>query len=64
MNKPPLCNPNGITVRELKEWLRDWPETNPTTGDEYDVWLATGDGRSSPCTAAVRLNRGDIYLET
>lgn len=30
--------PNGLTVRELKEVLADWPDTDDA-GNELEVWF-------------------------
>ena len=58
----PLHVRGGMTVRQLKDWLRDRPEADEN-GDEYEVWVATGAGLSSPCEAAYKLNAGDVILE-
>lgn len=34
--------PEGLTVKKLKELLADWPETNPRTGEDCEVWLGQG----------------------
>jgi len=58
----PLENKNGITVRELLEFLYEYPLTDPITGEESEVWLTTGRGVSSPATRLSTLNRSDILL--
>jgi hypothetical protein len=30
--------PNGLTVKELKELIKDWPETD-NIGDPTEVWV-------------------------
>lgn len=54
--------PNGITIAELKELLRDYPDKDPDTGDDNECWFATGESCSSPVTAVANLNRGDILF--
>lgn len=46
---------NGMTVRELKEMIKDWPETN-NLGEDCEVWIETGKNLSSPVTTAGPLN--------
>ena len=46
---------NGMTVRELKEIIKDWPETNQY-GEDCEVWVETGKNLSSPVTTAGPLN--------
>lgn len=46
---------NGMTVRELKEMVKDWPETN-LWGEDCEVWVETGHASSSPVTRAGALN--------
>jgi len=60
----PLINENGITVKQLKELVKDLPETNES-GEEYEVWLTnTSDERvSNVCKYVYRLNEGDIILK-
>ena len=58
-----IKNESGITVRQLKEFLKDWPEEDPETGEEYEVWLSGDDNASNVCTSVWQLNRGDILLE-
>lgn len=56
-----IKNKNGITVAELKKFVIDLPEID-VDGEEYEVWLKSGDGVSSPCTCISILNRGDIFM--
>jgi len=60
--KGPVINDNGITVRELKEFIKDWPETDPETGEDYEVWIDTGNGTSNVAEELWRLNKGDILI--
>jgi hypothetical protein len=47
---------NGMTVRELKELIKVWPETNQY-GEDCEVWIETGHNLSSPVTTVGPLNR-------
>ena len=61
-----------MTVKQLKEIIKDWPEVNLDNGEETEVWVETGWCRSSPITCAVPLNLrenetgswSDIIFET
>ena len=46
---------NGMTVRELKAMIKDWPEINQY-GEDCEVWIETGRNLSSPATTAGPLN--------
>lgn len=63
MIEMPFENKSGLTIRQLKELIRDLPEVDPVTGEEYEVWCTTGRMVSSPATGAWRLNRGDLLLD-
>lgn len=56
-----IKNKNGITVSELKKYMMSLPELN-VDGEEYEVWLKSGDGVSSPCTSITILNESDIFM--
>jgi hypothetical protein len=65
--------PNGLTVKELKEAIKNWPEINEYTGEECEVWLPTGDGTTSMAVGIWPLNKrvdddgkvsADILFET
>ena len=47
---------NGLTVRQLKTLIENWPEINEFTGEECEVWSMTGKGLSSQVTRVVPLN--------
>lgn len=49
-------NNNGITVKELKEFVKNLPETNPDTGEDCEVWLEMYRNGSSPATSLWNLN--------
>jgi hypothetical protein len=46
---------NGLTVRELKELINDWPETDKY-GEDCEVWIETGKNLSSQVTLVSPLN--------
>lgn len=50
------------TIRELKEFVRDLPETDEY-GEDFEVWIMTAPTLSSPCVKIWPLNKGDIVLE-
>lgn len=47
---------HGITVREMKELIKDWPEKD-YYGKDTTVWMETGDGLSSTVKYLFLLNR-------
>lgn len=47
--------PNGMTVTELKEMVRDWPETDEF-GEPCEVWLCDRQGLSNQAIMATPLN--------
>lgn len=53
---------NGLTVRELKSLLADWPEED-AFGEPATVWFMTGDTTSSPVVSASHLNSVDIVFD-
>jgi len=56
-------NFNGITIKELKNYVKGLPEINPVTDESYEVWIGTRDNRSNQCKRIIKLNRGDVILE-
>ena len=61
-----LTNKEGITIKELKNWIKDLSEINEETGEEYEVWINGTNceyGLSNPCKSILKLNKGDIILE-
>lgn len=46
----------GLTVKQLKEYIRDWPEKN-AYGEPTTVWMSTGKNLTSQVKALVPLNR-------
>ena len=61
-----LRNPNGITIKQLKELVADLPEINPSTGEDYEVWVdgtSCESGVSNVAKSIWQLNSGDIIIE-
>ena len=56
---------NGMTVKDLKDAIKDWPEVDDN-GDQLEVWLGK-DGLSNQCVEITPLNvyngKGDILLD-
>ena len=50
-----------LSVRELKEFVKDLPETDEY-GEDYEVWIGETDGLSNCATSVMRLNKGDILI--
>lgn len=55
-------HPNGLTVRELKRIIADWPEVDHM-GEDTEVWMHTGLGLSSPVTDVWPLGSTSMILE-
>lgn len=55
--------PNGLTVRELKALIADWPETDHM-GEDSEVWVETSEGLSNVVKKVWPLNSADILFET
>lgn len=57
----------AITVKELKEIIKDWPDEN-SMGEPTEVWIETGCNLSSPVVNVWNLNTrhgaSDILLES
>lgn len=58
---------NGLTVRELKAIIREWPETK-ADGELAEVWIETGWGKSSIVVETkplnVRKGKADLLFES
>ena len=52
---------NGLTVKELKEMIKDWPEEDQY-GEPAEVWIEDECGVSNPVRAVWPLNDADILL--
>lgn len=57
----PLINKNGITIKQIKDLVKDLPETD-YFGNDYEVWIVTENGLSSRVTEIMQLNQGDIII--
>jgi hypothetical protein len=53
---------NGLTVKELKEYLKDVPDIDEVTGEPTTVWLQSGFELTSPCHMITPIDRTDIGL--
>jgi hypothetical protein len=51
-------NFNGLTVKQLKDFVADLPETDQN-GDDFTVWIETGRELSSEAKAVRMLNKND-----
>lgn len=58
----PLYNNNGITIKQLKELVKDLPEQDEN-GENFELWVSNAKGLSSVATSIMRLNRGDIIID-
>lgn len=38
--------PNGMTVKELKDLVKDLPEVDTHTGDSFEVWITNSENKS------------------
>lgn len=54
--------PNGLTVKELKELIKDWPETDKD-GNASEVWIETEFGVSNVVKEVWPLNETDMLFE-
>lgn len=61
-----LRTPMGMTVRELKDWLASFPDKNPRSGEDYGVFVDTGENATGPVMEAWPMNSdgqsGDVGL--
>ena len=58
-----LINKNGITIKELKELVKDLPEIDED-GDDYELWVENTDdaGLSNAAQTIFQLNQGDLIV--
>ena len=63
MTSGPLIFPKGMTVKELKEAIKYWPETD-TNGDPSEVWMEIDLGVSSQVSSIWNLNQTDMLIST
>lgn len=59
----PLINKEGITIRQLKELVKDLKETDEN-GEDYGLWISNtnNSGQSNPARSIFSLNKGDIII--
>ena len=59
-----LVNKTGITIKELKELVKDLPEQDEN-GEDFELWVMNTDGSimSNIATSIMQLNRGDLIVE-
>lgn len=59
----PLINKSGITIKELKEYIKDLPEVDGN-GEDYEVWVINTDqvDTSDIAKSIMQLNEGDIII--
>ena len=58
-----ITNKNGLTVKQLKEFIATLPDVD-SCGEDTEVWIETSAGLSSVAVEACRLNEGDLILST
>lgn len=51
-----------VTVKQLKDFVKDLPETNEY-GDDYEVWVGEENGLSNEAKGVFMLNSGDILIQ-
>ena len=57
----PLSSESGITVRQLKQWVKDLPEVD-NNGEDYEVYISPDGTLSSIVSELWKLNEGDILM--
>lgn len=57
----PINNEDGITVKQLKEWVKDLPDVD-ANGESYEVWISANKGWSKLATELCILNEGDVII--
>jgi len=61
-----LVNENGLTIKQLKEYVKNLPEIDEDTGKSYEVWIDGTNcetGLSNVCKEIWPLNKCDILLK-
>jgi hypothetical protein len=62
-----MINKKVITIRELKNLIKDLPEVDAENGEEFEVWIngtSCKYGLSNPCSSVIKLNKGDYFLRS
>ncbi len=57
-----LKNKDGITMKQLKDYIKDMPDKNEN-GEDYEIFIETGQNLSSIVTEIWDLNNGDLLLK-
>lgn len=57
-----FVNENGVTVKELKAILENWPDVD-SNGEDSQVWMYSNYGSSSPVIDISKLNETDIIFD-
>lgn len=59
-----LINKTGITIKELKELVKDLPEVDEESGEDYELWVTNTDNPNltNAATIIMRLNKGDLLV--
>jgi len=50
-----------LTVKELKDFIKDLPETN-SDGEPLEVWIRVEKYFNSPCNKIVQVSNGNLVL--
>ena len=58
-----LINTNGITIKQLKEFVKNLPEVDNEIDEDFEVWIATSENGSKVAKGIWQLNKGDIIFE-
>ena len=60
-----LYNKQGITIKQLKELVKDLPETD-SSGDDFELWVMSPyvKGLSNAAVKINTLNAGDLIIYT
>ena len=59
-----LVTEYGISIKQLKELVKNLPEIDESNGEEFQVFIEHTDnnGLSSPAKKITNLNKGDILI--
>jgi hypothetical protein len=59
----PINNEGGITINQLKEWVKELPESD-ANGENYEVWISANKGWSKLAVELCILNEGDVIISS
>jgi hypothetical protein len=54
---------NGMTVKDLKLLLSEWPEKDDRTGEDCEVWIESKEGFTNQCRKATPLNKSECSAD-